>query len=77
MSDMTQNESHTAISKESSAPCPQCQHEFACDIAQGRDKCWCMNYPAVLPVIETAKCLCPDCLSQAISDLREKVQQSS
>ena len=53
--------------------CPSCQGSFECDLAQGKDHCWCMELPAVLPVCAEAKCLCEYCLRRAI----DKVQAST
>jgi hypothetical protein len=46
--------------------CPRCQTKFECGIAQGQETCWCFDCPRVLPVVENAACLCPECLRQEI-----------
>jgi hypothetical protein len=55
--------------------CPQCNTSFVCDLAQGKEHCWCMKLPAVMPVCSGAKCLCENCLRSAID--AQKQQPSS
>jgi len=44
-----------------------CGASFTCDWSAGKSRCWCQDYPAVMPMNGTeAGCLCPDCLRQAI-----------
>ncbi len=52
-------------------PCSSCQRQFHCEIAQGKDHCWCMKLPAVLPVQAHASCLCEECLKRAIAERQE------
>ena len=57
-------------SPDSMQVCPGCHHEFVCDLAQGKSRCWCMNLPAVLPACDGAKCLCEECLKRAIEGVQ-------
>lgn len=50
--------------------CPRCQATFDCGIANGQDTCWCFDCPRVLPVVENAACLCPECLRKEITTKR-------
>ncbi len=52
-------------------PCSNCHQQFHCEIAQGKDHCWCMNLPAILPVRAQAGCLCVECLQHAIAELQQ------
>ena len=49
--------------------CSRCQTAFGCSAATGT--CWCMDYPALMPVPEsgTADCVCPACLTQMTQDV--------
>lgn len=42
--------------------CPECGKQFSCDIAAGKETCWCFSHPKVHPDRTSMKCLCPDCL---------------
>lgn len=55
--------------------CFCCGHSFVCDLARGRDHCWCMKLPAVLPVRADAKCMCEDCLRQAINNVQQQSER--
>jgi hypothetical protein len=48
--------------------CLVCGAEFTCDTKAGKQTCWCMDFPHVIPVPVDGKvgCLCPDCLAKAI-----------
>lgn len=35
---------------------------------QGHQACWCFECPRVVPVVEEADCLCPDCLRTEIAE---------
>jgi len=56
--------------------CPSCHSRFVCDLAQGCANCWCMKLPPVLPLLDGARCLCPNCLIHAISGLTESKEAS-
>lgn len=46
--------------------CPQCDAAFSC--GPGHDgRCWCDRLPAIMPVIDGAGCLCPNCLKRAVA----------
>ena len=47
--------------------CETCGSEFKCDIENGRDKCWCFEYPNVLS-IKTNKCMCKKCIEEKIKN---------
>jgi hypothetical protein len=57
--------------------CPNCQTSFACDLAQGKDHCWCMKLPAIMPVCSTSSCLCEQCLQAAINERQASQTQNS
>lgn len=46
--------------------CPKCAAQFECGIANGQENCWCFDCPRILPVVENAECLCPQCLRQEL-----------
>ncbi len=50
--------------------CPKCETTFECGIASGQETCWCFACPRVLPVVENAGCLCPECLQREITAKR-------
>jgi hypothetical protein len=58
--------------------CPQCGATFACDIANGKTHCWCMELPSIPKEItaQTAGvsvgCLCPDCLKALALTIGDK-----
>ncbi len=48
--------------------CPKCGNAFECGSGGQNGGCWCMDWPATLPVNDAATaCLCPVCLAQAIA----------
>jgi hypothetical protein len=49
--------------------CPGCSQSFHCGMASGRENCWCMTLPAILPATADAQCLCESCLREAIDAL--------
>jgi uncharacterized protein len=59
--------------------CPKCQAKVECGIANGQESCWCFNLPRVLPLVENAACLCPECLQKQIAakPLDSKAQDRS
>lgn len=53
--------------------CSSCNASLQCTVSQD---CWCASYPALLPIDESAGCLCPDCLKiQLVSRIEEIVQE--
>ncbi len=45
-----------------------CGRRFTCDLEAGKPRCWCADFPKVLPVpAADAACLCPECLARAIA----------
>ena len=42
--------------------CPNCQQEFGCS----NEKCWCGEFPPVLPPSNDKQCLCSYCLTEQI-----------
>lgn len=50
--------------------CSKCGASFTCGPEKGQEKCWCDALPHVPPFTgETQDCFCPECLSDAISNL--------
>jgi hypothetical protein len=47
--------------------CPKCQAKFECGLAKGQETCWCFDCPRIMPVVENAACLCPECLRKEIA----------
>ncbi|MBI3549867.1 MAG: cysteine-rich CWC family protein [Elusimicrobia bacterium] len=54
--------------------CDRCGAEFGCDREAGKDRCWCEDVPAVLPVPKDGKaaCLCPKCLKALAAAMSSK-----
>ncbi len=47
--------------------CPGCGEKVPCGPLQGRDHCWCSDFPRVMGVPEVgAGCFCPRCLAMEI-----------
>lgn len=72
---MTPNDSQLILVSPVANECPRCQARFVCEIALGRDHCWCMALPAVVPVGTAARCLCCECLAQLIGESRTSVDE--
>ena len=67
---MTEGPGYVPISTRGERVCA-CGKRFTCDLAAGKERCWCADLPRVMPVPGAdAACLCPDCLRKAI-DRRE------
>lgn len=50
------------------ATCGRCGKAFACAMRDGGPRCWCADYPHVLPVpTGQSPCYCPDCLKDMIA----------
>ncbi len=47
--------------------CEVCGSKFECEIANGKNKCWCFDYPNILP-IKSNKCICRKCIEEKIND---------
>lgn len=49
--------------------CPGCGTKVPCGKAQGKDHCWCAEFPRIMPVPEAGgtDCFCPECLRREIS----------
>jgi len=45
--------------------CESCGNTFTCG-AHVPGKCWCLELPRVMPVVEGTSCKCPDCLKKEI-----------
>ena len=45
--------------------CKICNTKFECDVENGKDKCWCFEYPNILP-IDSKKCICKKCLENTL-----------
>jgi hypothetical protein len=45
--------------------CPECQEPVNCGAESGQ-KCWCSNYPPIVPVDASKSCLCESCLKKKI-----------
>ncbi len=65
-----QNQNWWPVNERGSADhqCSNCKNRFVCEIEQGRDRCWCMDLPPVLPAEPGASCVCPDCLSRQVHE---------
>jgi hypothetical protein len=49
--------------------CSACGATFTCGPESPQEKCWCDDLPMVsMAIINDQGCLCPECLSQAISN---------
>lgn len=48
--------------------CSACANPFYCQITVPQKKCWCVNYPLVLPLDTQQDCLCPRCLAKQIAE---------
>src|SRR5262249_34603206 len=46
--------------------CSECGRSFECQLVAGCNHCWCMDLPAVMPIVPQASCLCVECLKRAI-----------
>lgn len=48
--------------------CPNCRAEFTCEIAAGKDHCWCFDLPRAAYVDLSAidACRCPECVAKQI-----------
>jgi hypothetical protein len=46
-------------------------------MAQGKEHCWCMSLPAVMPVCANAKCLCPNCLQREIEAIQIRLADAA
>lgn len=69
---MNASESHVdATPSDRTQPCSNCRQQFRCEIALGKDHCWCMNLPAILPIRAEAGCLCEQCLQRAIAERQQ------
>ena len=51
--------------------CVVCGKAFECGARSEREKCWCHDYPAVLPVAAGQGCMCRECLADAIAERME------
>jgi O-acetyl-ADP-ribose deacetylase len=49
--------------------CPQCGKEFECGSKAGKNTCWCVAYPHLLPPSAESECLCPDCLPKKLREV--------
>lgn len=52
--------------------CAECGQAFHCAADSQPDKCWCLSYPAILPLNDQSGCLCPTCLKQRIIEALPK-----
>ena len=48
--------------------CEICKTKFKCGVENGEEKCWCFEYPNILP-IDSEKCICEKCLKEKIKRL--------
>ena len=48
--------------------CSNCNAIFLCGATQTDKTCWCMSYPAIMPVDLQQDCLCEKCLSQVVQE---------
>ena len=49
--------------------CHRCGQKFTCGLAAAHERCWCFDYPHVIPVKDANRegCLCPACLQIEIN----------
>nr|WP_087017956.1 cysteine-rich CWC family protein [Thaumasiovibrio subtropicus] len=50
--------------------CPGCQQPTQCDIAAGKETCWCFDLPKCdtpEPVTDTSQCYCRHCLTTMVN----------
>jgi Cysteine-rich CWC len=48
--------------------CSACGARFECGMQAGKEKCWCAELPAVMPMSDVAGgCYCPACLRERIA----------
>ena len=57
--------------------CPRCRQTFECGLSQSHETCWCFDCPRMMPVVENADCLCPDCLKAEITSRMKSERQAS
>ena len=57
------------IEKISKLECNKCNSEFKCDIENGKNECWCFEYPNILP-IKSDKCVCKKCIEGKLNGYR-------
>ena len=50
--------------------CKICNSPFVCNIENGKDSCWCFDYPNIIR-IESDKCICKECLEKKINTEKE------
>jgi hypothetical protein len=48
--------------------CSVCGQRFTCGPASGNKKCWCSDYPAVIPLDFNQGCRCPTCLKKIVKE---------
>ena len=49
--------------------CEICNEKFGCDIENGKNECWCFEYPNILP-IKSDKCVCKKCIEGKLNGYR-------
>lgn len=48
--------------------CSECRTVLVCGSPQAGESCWCVAYPAIMPVDFKQDCLCEHCLSKAVQE---------
>jgi hypothetical protein len=52
--------------------CSVCNQTLVCGATQTGELCWCVGYPAIMPIDIENDCLCETCLNKAIIEKRNK-----
>jgi len=60
-------DTHLHLGQSRQKCCSSCGSAFTCGPARGHDACWCDALPHIVPSSDAADCLCPDCLSDAVT----------
>jgi hypothetical protein len=57
--------------------CPGCGTGVDCGRAPGKERCWCAEFPPILPVPEVGTgCYCPTCLERVIREKQASMPEA-